>query len=150
MWQAKIEYAFTSQLSNYIPTPYREVVLKRDKETCVFCGRPANNLCHLVPKSRGGKTIPFNLAVCCPTCRKQKNRSLPLEFINQKILPVKDILEVKRMKVKVIYQDGSQEIGQIEKFPSPSDNGFYFYPNGNGAIQFISIHAIKKVVQGND
>lgn len=156
MWQPKTTYSFSSQLSNYIPTPYRRAVFKRDGNICQFCGKTINlGLCHLIPKSRGGKTEPNNLVVVCQDCQRKKGRLTPLEFINEQInrenlkvlLEEKNILE-GAMKVKVIYLDGSEETGEVDKLPSPSDHGFYFHPQGNGKIIFISMSAVKKIVQG--
>lgn len=153
MWQPKEKYAITSRIANYIPLPYRKEVFRRDGKKCQFCGSKMNlGLCHLVPKSRGGKTKPKNLVVACFACRRKKRTLLPLEFINDQISTAElkkiDILGSAKMKVKVIYQDGDEETGEVDKLPSPADNGFYFRPDGNGVAVFISIHAVKKIIQG--
>ncbi|MDQ2624943.1 MAG: HNH endonuclease, partial [Actinomycetota bacterium] len=39
----------------YRPAAYgREAVLRRDRRTCAYCGRQADTIDHVVPRSRGG------------------------------------------------------------------------------------------------
>lgn len=61
----------------------RYEVLKRDRFRCVLCGAsPATHLgCvlhvdHIIPWSRGGKTIPENLRSLCETCNLGKSAKL--------------------------------------------------------------------------
>lgn len=51
---------------------------------CHYCRRivPKNELTmdHVVPLTRGGKSVKGNLAVCCKECNSQKKNLLPLEW----------------------------------------------------------------------
>jgi 5-methylcytosine-specific restriction endonuclease McrA len=51
-------------------------LISRDGETCVWCGgsRWRDDLTaeHLLPRSRGGRGIPENLAVACRSCNRRR------------------------------------------------------------------------------
>jgi len=51
---------------------------------CYYCGRtlPKSDLTmdHVVPLTRGGKSVKGNLAVCCKECNTRKKNLLPLEW----------------------------------------------------------------------
>lgn len=40
---------------------------------------------HLVPLSRGGKSVKGNVVICCKTCNTQKADSTPVEMILQSL-----------------------------------------------------------------
>jgi len=54
------------------------------KGVCYYCGRPTppKNLTmdHIVPVSRGGKSIKGNVAPCCKKCNSAKKQLLPMEW----------------------------------------------------------------------
>jgi 5-methylcytosine-specific restriction endonuclease McrA len=54
----------------------RRSILLRDRFTCQYCGRrfPANELTfdHLIPRSRGGKTVWTNILTACLDCNALK------------------------------------------------------------------------------
>lgn len=54
-------------------------VLKRDKNTCIFCGDAAYTVDHLTPRSRGGKNTWENLAASCAACNQAKADRTPQE-----------------------------------------------------------------------
>lgn len=77
------------RLRGYDKVPRTEVrlnrrnILSRDDHRCQYCGRrfPTSHLSidHLLPKSRGGKSIWTNVvAACCP-CNTRKGGRLPAE-----------------------------------------------------------------------
>lgn len=39
---------------------------------CAYCGDPAQSLDHIIPKAKGGATVPNNLAPACLTCNRRK------------------------------------------------------------------------------
>lgn len=51
---------------------------------CHYCGRTAPKaeltMDHVVPLTRGGKSVKGNLAVCCKECNIRKKNLLPLEW----------------------------------------------------------------------
>lgn len=71
------------RLQNYIPRPYREIVLNRkniylrDNHTCQYCGKNGNlTIDHVIPKSRGGVDSWSNIVACCIRCNNRKGDKL--------------------------------------------------------------------------
>lgn len=54
----------------------REVVLRRDAKTCVFCGSPANQVDHIFPD---GPHVPDNLRSLCQRCHMQRTQQQSVE-----------------------------------------------------------------------
>lgn len=54
----------------------REKVLIRDNYKCVFCGKRANEVHHIIPLSRGGTTSMTNLVSVCLSCHNKRHRHL--------------------------------------------------------------------------
>jgi hypothetical protein len=58
--------------------PYsREGVLRRDQHTCCYCGRAADTVDHVVPRSKGGKTCWTNCVAACWPCNNRKADNTP-------------------------------------------------------------------------
>lgn len=82
------QYALPSviKLARYVRFPFRMVeisrrnVLKRDANTCQYCGS-RNNLTvdHIIPRSRGGKDTWDNLVTACVSCNNKKGNRTPRE-----------------------------------------------------------------------
>ena len=56
-------------------------ILKRDNFKCKLCGRSARDgveleVDHIIPISKGGKTIESNLRVLCKDCNRGKSDKL--------------------------------------------------------------------------
>jgi 5-methylcytosine-specific restriction endonuclease McrA len=75
-------------LKEYIPTARRPAftrfnVFLRDRFTCQYCGDdfPSHDLTfdHVVPRSRGGRTVWENVVTACSTCNLLKGNRLPRE-----------------------------------------------------------------------
>lgn len=67
-------------LSRYVRVPggreipvSRRGVLRRDQHSCAYCGRAANTIDHVQPKSRGGADTWENLVACCLRCNNKKS-----------------------------------------------------------------------------
>lgn len=58
--------------SRIIPVS-RRGVLRRDNHKCAYCGRGANTIDHVYPKSRGGRDTWDNLVACCLKCNNAKS-----------------------------------------------------------------------------
>lgn len=59
----------------------------RQKWKCHWCAKPTKkdyHVDHIVPLAEGGTNWPRNLAISCPRCNLQKNRSDPLEYARRK------------------------------------------------------------------
>ena len=77
-------------LPYYESLPKTEVVFSRqnlflrDKYTCQYCGKLLKNpkdrtIDHVIPKSRGGKTVWTNVVLCCRKCNLKKGDRTPEE-----------------------------------------------------------------------
>lgn len=67
------------QLRRYVRVPYRRRatltrrgVFIRDEHTCQYCGRPAENIDHVHPRSRGGAHEWENVVAACTRCNSRK------------------------------------------------------------------------------
>jgi 5-methylcytosine-specific restriction endonuclease McrA len=57
----------------------RRAVFVRDDHTCQYCGAPAENVDHVVPRSRGGQHTWENVVAACRRCNSRKEDRLPRE-----------------------------------------------------------------------
>jgi 5-methylcytosine-specific restriction endonuclease McrA len=71
------------RLRHYVRVPYRSVVplsrravFARDGQRCQYCGRPAENLDHVLPRSRGGEHVWENVVASCRACNARKEDRL--------------------------------------------------------------------------
>jgi len=67
------------RLSRYVRVPYRRSVpmtragvLRRDGRRCAYCGRRADTIDHVVPRSRGGRHTWDNCVAACRVCNSRK------------------------------------------------------------------------------
>ena len=58
----------------------RRGVLRRDAHRCGYCGKSANTIDHILPKSRGGADSWENLVACCLRCNNNKSDKTPAEM----------------------------------------------------------------------
>jgi 5-methylcytosine-specific restriction endonuclease McrA len=71
------------RLRHFVRVPYRatapltrRAVFARDEWRCQYCGAAAENLDHVIPKSRGGSHTWDNVVAACRRCNsKKENRS---------------------------------------------------------------------------
>lgn len=70
-------------LSKRRPPLTRTNLLYRDSHKCQYCSvelkRENATIDHVIPKSRGGKTIWENVVIACSICNLKKGRNTPLE-----------------------------------------------------------------------
>lgn len=57
----------------------RRAVFARDGDRCQYCGRAAENLDHVLPRSRGGTHSWENVVASCRPCNALKEDRLPQE-----------------------------------------------------------------------
>lgn len=74
------------RLSNYVRVPHqarvaitRRAVFARDGHRCQYCGGQAENIDHVVPRSRGGPHDWENVVAACRKCNTRKEDRLPEE-----------------------------------------------------------------------
>ncbi len=67
------------RLSRYVRVPYRPSVpmtragvLRRDGRFCAYCGKRADTIDHVVPRSRGGTHSWENCVAACRACNSRK------------------------------------------------------------------------------
>ncbi len=60
----------------------RKAVLARDSWTCQYCGSQRSGLTvdHVIPRSRGGKSVWDNIVAACAPCNRRKGNRLPREI----------------------------------------------------------------------
>jgi 5-methylcytosine-specific restriction endonuclease McrA len=67
------------RLSRYVRVPYRASVpmtragvLRRDGRACAYCGKRADTIDHVIPRSRGGTHSWDNCVAACRGCNSRK------------------------------------------------------------------------------
>lgn len=67
------------RLSRYVRVPYRRSVpmtragvLRRDGRRCAYCGKRADTIDHVIPRSRGGTHTWDNCVAACRLCNSRK------------------------------------------------------------------------------
>lgn len=51
-------------------------------EQCVYCGKNANTVDHIIPRSKGGQDEADNLVPCCKSCNSSKKDKDLADFLN--------------------------------------------------------------------
>jgi len=74
------------KLTSFVKVPYRRsvpvtrrAVFGRDDHACQYCGRQAESIDHVLPRSRGGGHTWENVVACCRACNIRKGNRLPSE-----------------------------------------------------------------------
>ena len=75
--------AFAKEQRNLMTTKLREHIKARDNFTCCICGNSIQKepnllleIDHIIPVSKGGKTLPENLQTLCWRCNRSKSDKL--------------------------------------------------------------------------
>ena len=68
----KIPYKTTIKLS-------KKSLIARDGGLCGYCGKPGDNIDHIVPRSKGGKHVWTNVVWCCRADNDRKATRTPAE-----------------------------------------------------------------------
>ena len=92
--KAKVISSSVIRLVNYVIIPFRRMtnmyptrnlIYKRDKNKCQYCGATKSlTIDHVIPKSKGGEDTWENLVVACSSCNVKKGDKL-LEQTNMKL-----------------------------------------------------------------
>jgi len=74
------------RLRSYVRVPYRRRaalsrrgVFIRDHHTCQYCGRGAENVDHVIPRSKGGLHEWENVVAACRRCNSRKRDHTPAQ-----------------------------------------------------------------------
>ncbi|WP_213594727.1 HNH endonuclease [Paenibacillus woosongensis] len=60
---------------------YRKAALQRDHHTCLWCGRPATTVDHIIPSSKGGSDLPHNLLASCSDCNTKRGNRTAFSYL---------------------------------------------------------------------
>ena len=86
-------------------------VLTRDKWCCQYCGQKFAtrklNYDHVVPRSRGGKTVWENIVSCCYPCNAKKDNRTPSEARMQLL---KKPVKPRSLPIVAFHMDRSDDI----------------------------------------
>lgn len=87
----------------------RQNIYARDKYRCQYCGKgmPTEELSydHVIPKSRGGKTVWTNIVTCCLACNRQKGGRTPEEASMTLIRPPAKPRWLPALKVTIGFRE---------------------------------------------
>lgn len=82
----RIEAPSVVRLRYFVRVPFRartaltrRAVFARDHWSCQYCGRPAENVDHVVPRSKGGPHSWDNVVASCRRCNSRKENRAPVE-----------------------------------------------------------------------
>ncbi|WHX49313.1 HNH endonuclease [Paenibacillus woosongensis] len=73
---------------------YRKVALKRDHHTCLWCGRPATTVDHIIPSSKGGSDLPHNLLASCSDCNTKRGNRTAFSYLAEKAYSVPNLIKL--------------------------------------------------------
>ena len=79
---------------------YRKAALKRDQYTCLWCGRPATTVDHIVPSSKGGSDLPQNLLASCMECNTKRGNRSTFSYFLEKLLSVPNFIKISYRIIK--------------------------------------------------
>jgi 5-methylcytosine-specific restriction endonuclease McrA len=84
--RAELPVPAVIRLHHYVRVPHRNrvplsrrAVFARDGHRCQYCNRAAENIDHVVPRSRGGPHAWDNVVASCRSCNARKGDRLPSE-----------------------------------------------------------------------
>jgi len=79
---------------------YRKAALRRDRYTCLWCGRPGTTVDHIIPASKGGSDLPHNLLAACMECNTKRGSRAAFSYYRDKVYfaPRKIILLYRILK----------------------------------------------------
>jgi 5-methylcytosine-specific restriction endonuclease McrA len=79
----QLEAPSVVRLRRFVRVPYRprapltrRAVFARDGWACQYCGATAENLDHVIPRSRGGEHVWENVVAACRRCNAKKENHL--------------------------------------------------------------------------
>ena len=82
----RVEPASKVKMVHFVRVPHRNrvplsrrAVFARDGHRCQYCNRTAENIDHVVPRSRGGPHAWDNVVASCRSCNARKEDRLPAE-----------------------------------------------------------------------
>ncbi|GIJ45943.1 HNH endonuclease [Virgisporangium aliadipatigenens] len=74
-----VSYVVTRWRYTRGPSWSRPGVMVRDNRCCAYCGREADTIDHVLPRSRGGGNTWLNTVAACYACNQRKGDRTPSE-----------------------------------------------------------------------
>ena len=59
------------------PRYSRDGILRRDNHTCLYCGKHATTIDHVLPRAQGGRSSWLNSVAACRKCNEKKANRTP-------------------------------------------------------------------------
>lgn len=132
---------------SYVPVRIRRRVLERDDYKCVWCGKEEKKqVSHFIQKQTGGETSYYNLVTTCEECKRKRHYDSPQEFISKLKFEELDPFKGMTVRVKVIFKNGEEVIGLVDKLPSFTDKGFYLCYEGNGNQEPMLMSEVHRII----
>ncbi len=91
-------------------------ILRRDSYACVYCGNIADVIDHVIPFSKGGKTIKSNGVACCSKCNHKKRDSMNENYL------VKGLVHLARAGEDISWIDTLY----LRKLEEPTEIEIYY------------------------
>ncbi|HZQ29046.1 MAG TPA: HNH endonuclease [Acidimicrobiales bacterium] len=98
------------RLTYFIKVPYqarvalnRRAVFARDGHVCQYCGSPAENIDHVVPRSKGGTHTWDNVVAACRPCNMRKEDLL----LHESGMKLRRPPSVPRERIWILVASGS-------------------------------------------
>lgn len=98
------------RLSYFVKVPYqarvalnRKAVFARDSHTCQYCGAAAENIDHVVPRSKGGTHTWDNVVAACRPCNMRKED----RFLHDTGMKLKRKPAAPRERIWILVATGS-------------------------------------------
>lgn len=98
------------RLSHYVRVPYqarvalnRRAVFARDGHRCQYCGADAENIDHVIPRSKGGSHSWDNVVAACRPCNARKED----RFLKDTGMKLRRPPRVPRERVWILVATGS-------------------------------------------
>jgi len=115
------------RLVHYVRVPYRaraplsrRAVFVRDSHRCQYCGATAENIDHVIPRSRGGEHVWENVVAACRPCNAKKEDRL----LTETHLTLRRVPYAPRETIWIVVA-----VGTIDPAWAP-----YLEPGGDGAL----------------
>lgn len=117
------------RLNYFVKVPYRaraslsrRAVFVRDNFECQYCGGKAENVDHIIPKSRGGGHTWDNVVAACRSCNARKENRTPqavgLRLRRKPAQPHESVWIV--VAVDRIDPSWEQYLGRSKRAPQPA------------------------------
>lgn len=82
----------------------RQLMLRRDNFECAYCGKSANTVDHIVPRSKGGLNGWLNTVAACSPCNNRKGN----KTLEQFGVPL-------RFQPQIVYRETRVSVGLLDR-----------------------------------